>query len=93
MALPVKWAGIEYSLGACDTLTLQDCNLAACSVALLQYLKLIESFFCVSSVGHKEAKHVVGVLKKLVFTKTIFSLNQVGLDYTALSNCMWISTQ
>lgn len=78
MALSVKWAGIEYSLGAYDALNLQDCNLAARSVALPQYLKLIECFLHVSAMTHKEGEHVVSVLDQ----KTVFSHIQMGLVST-----------
>lgn len=73
LALTVKWAGIDWSLAACDALDLQSCNLAARSVALPQYLKLIECFLHVSSMTHKEGKHVVSVLKQCVSTKRLFS--------------------
>ena len=74
MALSVKWAGIEYSLGACDALNLQDCKLAARSVALPRYLKLIECFLHVNAVTHEEGEHVVSVLDP----KTVFSNIQMG---------------
>lgn len=45
--------GLELSLEACDALNLQDCNLAACMVALPQYFNLIECFLHLSSMTRR----------------------------------------
>lgn len=46
------------------------CNLATCSAALPQCLKLMECFLHVSLVTHKETKkHVVSLLKNVNQTK------------------------
>ncbi|KAF3703313.1 Potassium voltage-gated channel subfamily H member 2 [Channa argus] len=52
--LTVQWSGIEKSLEDCDALNLQDSNLAARSVALLLYFKLIECFHDIKYLSDKE---------------------------------------